>query len=219
MRRLSVICCVLVGFAVCAQEPDPARWKDAIAKFEKEDEAKPFPKGGVVFTGSSSIAGWADLPSYFPEHKVLNRGFGGSILPDVNHYVERTVIKHEPKTVVLFCGGNDIARGHTPERVFADFKTFCSKVHAKLPDTRIIYLSIHLPPGRLTQAEKINEVNKLVAAECRSNPKLQFVNVHEIMLAKDGRPNLELYRDKLHPNAKAYELWAARLRPVLSGGK
>lgn len=216
MRRVILaLCCVIVGVGVSAQEPNPERWKEAIARFEKDDETNPFPKGGVVFTGSSSIAGWKELPKYFPEHKVLNRGFGGTILPDVNHYLEQTVIKHKPKTVVLFCGGNDLNAGHSPKQVFASFQSFCRAVHAKLPETRIIYLSIHLPPGRVNQADKIATVNALIAAECKANPKLDYVNVHELMLGQDGQPNLELYRDKLHPNATAYELWAERLRPVL----
>lgn len=216
MRRVILaLCCVVVGVGVSAKEPNPERWKDSIARFEKDDESMPFPKGGIVFTGSSSIAGWKELPKYFPEHKVLNRGFGGTMLPDVNHYLERVVIKHEPKAVVLFCGGNDLASGRSPRQVFADFQTFCRSIHARLPETRIIYLSIHLPPGRVSQADKINEVNALIAAECKATQKLEFVNVHELMLGKDGQPNLELYRDKLHPNPAAYEIWAERLRPVL----
>ena len=148
-RTVTCLCCCLLAVAVVAKEPDPQRWESAIAKFEKEDAAAPPPKGGVVFTGSSSIAGWKELDKYFPEHKVLNRGFGGSTLPDVNHFVERTVIKHEPRIVVLFCGGNDMAGGRSPQQVFADFRTFYRTVQAKLPETRVVYLSIHLPPGRL----------------------------------------------------------------------
>lgn len=215
---LSVVCC-LFTFSVLAQQAGPQRWEESIAKFEKEDAANPPPKGGIVFTGSSSIARWKDIGKYFPEHKVLNRGFGGSTLPDVNHYLSRTVIKHEPKTVVLFCGGNDLASNRTPRQVLGDFQTFYRTIQEKLPDTRVIYLSIHLPPGRVNQADKINETNSLIQVECKANPKLAFVNVHEVMLGKDGQPNLELYADKLHPTTKAYDLWAERLRPVLKETK
>lgn len=216
LKRLLAPCCLLVLFSsLCAKDPDPARWEKNIAAFEALDAAKSFPEGGVVFTGSSSIALWKDLDKHFAKHHVLNRGFGGSTLPDVNHYLERIVTKHKPKTVVLFCGGNDLANKRMPEQVHADFQTFVAKVHAKVPEAQIVYLSIHLPPGRKAQAELIDRVNSLIEATCKKDPKLAYVDVHSLMLAKKGEPNAELYRDTLHPNAKAYEMWAEKIRAVL----
>lgn len=216
MRRLLCCLCLFI-FAVnlAAKDPDPKRWEGAIAKFEKDDADNPPAKGGVVFTGSSSIALWKDVDKHFPQHKVLNRGFGGSMLPDVNYFVERIVVKHQPKTVVLFCGGNDLNAGHSPKQVLGDFQTFYRTIQGKSPETRVIYLSIHLPPSRVKQAARIDEANTLIAAECKANPKLAYLNIHDLMLGKDGQPNPDLYRDSLHPNAKAYELWAERLRPAL----
>lgn len=215
----SLLLLFLVVPGLWAQGPklNPERWEKTIARFEEADREKPFPPGGVVFTGSSSIALWKDIAAHFPGHNVLNRGFGGSILPEVNHYLERTVIKHKPRMVVLFCGGNDLAGKRPPQQVLEDFRIFLDKIHAKLPDTRIVYLSIHLPPGRVTQVKLIDEANALISQECKKDKRLTFVNIHEVMLGKDGKPNPDLYRDPLHPNAKAYELWAQKLRPVLNG--
>jgi len=212
---VSLVCCFLTGTTIAHAQPSPQRWESAIAKFEKEDEHSGFARGGIVFTGSSSIARWKDLGSYFPDHKVLNRGFGGSMLVEVNAFLDRIVIKHQPRTVVLFCGGNDLAANRTPKQVVADFQTFHQTIHKKLPETRIVYLSIHLPPGRVNQAAKIHEVNALIAAECKSDPRFTFVNIHDLMLGPDGQPNLKLYADKLHPTTAAYELWAKRLQPAL----
>ena len=58
-------------------DPDPKRFAEAIAKFTEADQANPPAKGGIVFTGSSSIRRW-DLATSFPKLKPLNRGFGGS---------------------------------------------------------------------------------------------------------------------------------------------
>jgi lysophospholipase L1-like esterase len=30
-----------------------------------------------------------------------------------------------------------------------------------------------------------------------------------------GKPKPELYRDPLHPNTKAYQIWAEKLEPLL----
>lgn len=211
---LSLIAALTLAGLVAAK-PDPARWQAAIEKFEKQDEKQPPPKNGVVFTGSSSIALWKDVAKHFPEHAVLNRGFGGSSLPEVNHYLDRIVINYQPRAVVLFCGGNDLAtHKRSPEQVLADFQTFTKTIHAKLPETRIVYISIHRPPSRVSQAELISRTNTLIAEECAKNPKLTYVNVHDSML-KDGKPNPELYSDGLHPSATAYKIWAEKLRPVL----
>jgi lysophospholipase L1-like esterase len=108
-----------------------------------------------------------------------------------------------------------LGHSRTPEDVLADFQTFCKRIHAKLPDTRIVYLSIHVPPARIKQADKIAKANALIAAECGKNKKLAYIDISSLMLGDNGQPNRELYADSLHPNAKAYELWAAKLRPAL----
>src|SRR5437764_4743157 len=110
MRQLTA-CILILGVAVAAvaREPDLKRFEKDIARFEEQDRAKPPPEGAVVFTGSSSIARWKDLAKDFPNQQVINRGFGGSTLPEVNHFLDRIVTKHRPRVVVLFCGGNDMA--------------------------------------------------------------------------------------------------------------
>jgi lysophospholipase L1-like esterase len=215
MKRLAWLVVLLWPAALPAQERDLKRFEKSIEKFEKQDGTKPFPPGNIVFTGSSSIALWTDVGKYFPEQTILNRGFGGSTIPEVNYYLERAVLKHRPRLVVLFCGGNDMASGRKPEQVLADFQTFCRRIHEALPETRIVYLSIHWPPGRPTQGESIRTANRLIADACSKDPKATFVNIHDLMLGPDGKPNAELYRDPLHPNAQAYALWAEKLRPVL----
>ena len=206
---------LLVAPVAAAQQPNLKRFEKDIARFEQQDRAKPPPQGAVLFTGSSSIARWRDVGKYFPGQKVINRGFGGSTIPEVNHFLERIVLKHRPRVVVLFCGGNDMVLGRSPAEVLADFQTFRKRIHDQLPDTRIVYLSIHLPPGRLKQKDKIAKANGLIAAECGKHKHLTNVNIHALMLGADGMPNRALYADPLHPNAKAYELWAEKLRPVL----
>jgi lysophospholipase L1-like esterase len=207
---------VALSAGVLAMEPELKRFEKDIARFEDRDKAKPPPADAVLFTGSSSIARWSDVGKYFPTHPVINRAFGGSTIPEVNHYLDRIVLPYKPRVVVLFCGGNDMAQfQRTPEDVLADFRTFCKRIHAKLPATRIVYLSIHVPPARVKQADKIAKVNALIGAECANSKKLAFVDISGLMLGADGRPNPELYADGLHPNAKAYTLWADKLRPAL----
>jgi lysophospholipase L1-like esterase len=203
----------LLGAAI-AQEPHAKRWERTIAAFEAQEQKSPPPKNAILFTGSSSIALWNNLAKAFPEFPVINRGFGGSTTPEVNFFVDRIVLPYKPQIVVLYSGTNDIASRRTPEQVLAGFQIFVKIIHATLPETKVFYLSIHTPPGRTKLREVNQRANKLIADECANNSKLTFVDVHDLMLAKDGQPNLDLYRDSLHPNAKGYELWKNRLTPL-----
>ena len=208
-----LICVVLLGSGF-AQNADPKRWETTIAGFEKQDQKSPPPKNAILFTGSSSIALWRDLGQAFPDYPVINRGFGGSTTPEVNFFFDRIVLPYKPQIVVLYSGSNDIASRRTPEQVLTDFQTFVKKVHAGLPETKVFYISIHTPPSRINLRKSYELTNKLIAKECAKNARLTFVDIHDLMLTKDGQPNLDLYRDSLHPNAKGYELWKNRLTPL-----
>src|SRR3954451_16315089 len=64
----------------------PARWEKEIAAFEAKDRQNPPPRGAVLFTGASSIRMWTTLAQDFPNHAVLNRGFGGSQIEDATYF-------------------------------------------------------------------------------------------------------------------------------------
>src|SRR4051812_289905 len=62
-----------------------AVWEKEVAAYETADRQSPPPKGGVLFIGSSTIKLWKSLASDFPDHAVINRGFGGTELVDATH--------------------------------------------------------------------------------------------------------------------------------------
>ncbi|HUR60561.1 MAG TPA: SGNH/GDSL hydrolase family protein [Opitutaceae bacterium] len=186
----------------------PDKWTAAIDKFTQQDATQPPPRNGVVFVGSSSIVKWTSLEKDFPGVKVINRGFGGSELGDSVFYADRIVTPYAPRAVVVYAGDNDLSAGKTPEQVFADFKAFVAKVHAKLPDTRIVYIAIKPSPSRWKIKDKGEKANALIAAECAKNPKLRFVDVWKPMLDAKGEPRPELFvADMLHMNPAGYAIW------------
>ncbi|HUG93383.1 MAG TPA: D-alanyl-D-alanine carboxypeptidase/D-alanyl-D-alanine-endopeptidase [Planctomycetaceae bacterium] len=192
-----------------------AKWEPAIRKFEQQDRENPPPKGGVLFVGSSSIRMW-DLEQSFPGRPLINRGFGGSQIADSTHFIDRLVLTHAPRTVVLYAGDNDIAQGKTPERVAADFADFCDAVHQKLPETKIVYIAIKPSRARWRLFETMSRANALMAGQCADDDRLQFVDIVEPMLGHDGQPRPELFvADGLHLSAAGYRLWASLLEPHL----
>jgi lysophospholipase L1-like esterase len=225
-RPLSALCLIALLCAVAsAQTPPSTRpttkptsqpFQNEIEAFEAADRAHPPTPGGIMFFGSSSIRLWKTLAEDFPDLPVVNRGFGGSTVPDSTRYTDRVLVPHKPRLIVYYEGDNDIAAGHSPERVVADFKAFVSLLHERLPETRLLFISIKPSPSRAKVAEQAKEANRLVREFISTDPKLAYVDVWTPMLGPDGRPREELFGpDRLHMNRKGYELWRSILRPLV----
>ena len=84
------------GRAKAKVKGGPARWEETIKRFEAADAAAPPPKGGVLLVGGSNARRWTNVSDYFPQHRVINRGFGGARLADVLHYTDRIVLPYAP---------------------------------------------------------------------------------------------------------------------------
>jgi lysophospholipase L1-like esterase len=209
---------ILLQPAIHAEEPSAnhARWQKAMTAFEKQDRENPPAQGGVLFLGSSSIRRWKTLASDFPGVPVLNRGFGGSWIADSTHYFDRLVMPSKPRLIVFYAGGNDLSGGRSPEAVAGDFREFCKKLHSVLPDTRVIQVSIFLTEKRWEQRNKTTLLNTYLKAFCRSDPRLEFVDVTSAMLSPAGGVRPELHaEDKLHMSADGYAIWTKLLRPLV----
>ena len=200
-----------------ASQNDPDRWEPAIKKFEDADKVAPPPQNGIVFIGASSIVRW-NLPDSFPElgPRAINRGFGGSLAADSTRYAERIVIPYKPRIVVFYAGDNDVEANHTPAQIAGDFTAFERKVHAALPATQIIFISIKPSIRRFPWIEQIKGANALVRQYCATHPNLTFVDIVPQMLGADGKPRKELLvEDGLHMTPAGYKIWNDALRPHL----
>ena len=193
------------------------RWESAIAKFEDADKVTPPPQNAIVFIGASSIVRW-NLRESFPElgPQAINRGFGGSLAADSTRYADRIVIPYKPRVVVFYAGDNDVEANHTPAQIAGDFAAFERKVHAALPDTQIVFISIKPSIRRFPWIEQIKGANALVREYCATHPHLTFVDIVPQMLGEDGKPRKELLvADGLHMTPAGYKIWNDALRPVL----
>jgi Lysophospholipase L1 and related esterases len=194
-----------------------AKWEREISAYEHADATNPPPKGAAVFIGSSTIRLWETLAQDFPGQPVVNRGFGGSEIVDSTHFAERVIFPYEPRQVFLRAGGNDLAAGKTPEQVFADFKEFAAKVHARLPAAQIIFISQSPSLARWKQHEQEKTLNALAADFVRTQPYLKYIETYDLVFGPNGLPRPELFvADRLHFNAEGYKLMANRVRPFLS---
>lgn len=94
MRKFTfLIVIIFASFALHAQQP--AFYND-IQNFKKQDSIHVPQKKAILLIGSSSFTKWKDVQEYFPQHPIINRGFGGSSLPDLIRYVDDIVLRTIP---------------------------------------------------------------------------------------------------------------------------
>ncbi|HEV56043.1 MAG TPA: hypothetical protein ENN87_00915 [Phycisphaerales bacterium] len=218
LRAIILLPCFSVAsVSGAAPQADPAgRWENDIQRFEAWDAQNAWPRDGVLFVGSSSIRMWKTRES-FADLPVLNRGFGGSQIPDVLHFLDRIVLKYRPAVIVFYCGDNDIAAGRSPEQVLGDWRTFVDRVRGVLPQTQIAYLGIKPSGARWHLWREMDRANRLIHADCDADRRLWYVDTAKPLL-KDGRPDDTVFlADRLHLSPAGYRRWTRVLRPVLDG--
>lgn len=210
---------LLLAVVVCqgglfAAQKAVSRWEKDIAVFESWDTKNSFAEGGVLFVGSSSIRMWRTREC-FPDLPVINRGFGGSQVSDVNEFANRIVLPYSPGIIVFYAGDNDIAAGESPEEVFGDYKTFIKIVHDKFPRVPIIYMSIKPSASRWELWPTMNRANSLIRDYSVNDTRLFYVDGATPFLGADGKPDAKYYlSDKLHLSVEGYKIWTELLSPI-----
>lgn len=208
---------VLLLFCFAAQAQS-APFADEITGFKKADSIQPSPQKAIVFVGSSSFRLWPDMQSYFPTHPIINRGFGGSSLPDVIRYEEETIFKYNPKQVVIYCGDNDLAASDTVTAltVFQRFKKLFTDVRTRLPNASVVYVSIKPSPSRWRLKDKMIQTNALIKRFLAQKKNTAFANVWTPMLDGEGKPMEDIFKeDKLHMKPEGYVIWAKVIEKYL----
>jgi lysophospholipase L1-like esterase len=195
-------------------DADPARFADQIAAFAEEDRAALRPPCQIVFTGSSSIRRWDTLGQDLAPLPVLNRGFGGSRIADVNHFFAQVVGRYRPAAVVFYAGENDLAAGKDPAAIVADFEQFLSLKDEALGETSVYFIALKPSKLRWDHFAAQSWINDRIGELAEQRADLQFIDVVEPML-EEGRPKEIFVEDDLHMTPAGYVLWTGAVKPVL----
>jgi lysophospholipase L1-like esterase len=209
-----LVALLLSSIAMQAQQPP---FYEEIQEFKKQDSARYPPQNAILFTGSSSFNFWKDMQEYFPNHTLINRGFGGSSLPDVIRYADQIIYPYHPKQVVIYCGENDLAvENTTPETVLSRLTTLVGMIRGKFANIPIVYVSIKPSPSRAHLMPVMVRANRMIKEYLETQKKAVFVDVYSKMLLPDGKPNGDIFtQDNLHMNAKGYAIWKQAIEPYL----
>ncbi len=199
------------------QEVSPTRFQPAINAFLEADKVNPPPRQAVLFIGSSVFRQWESLEEQMAPLPVFNRAFGGSRTGDVLFYVDQIVLPYEPAIIAYYCGSNDINAGEEAGAISGRFREFVARVHAKLPDTRVFFVSINRAPQKQDRWDVVDEANRQVRAYCLTDTRLGFIDVNPALFDREGNPRLELYQeDKLHLKPQAYAEFTAIIKPIIA---
>ncbi|MEZ4956622.1 MAG: SGNH/GDSL hydrolase family protein [Saprospiraceae bacterium] len=194
------------------------RFEQEIQAFEKADEAEMPAVGSILFVGSSSIRMWSTLKEDFAPMPVINRGFGGSTIPEVNYYADRIVYKYKPSLIVFYAGENDIIEEHPPAIVFQDFKKFIGETEKNLVGVPVVYISAKPSPARWEHWRKYETLNEMIERFAKGRPTVHYVDISKTLLGENGQPDPALFiEDRLHMNSSGYAKWTAVLRPIAEG--
>jgi lysophospholipase L1-like esterase len=172
--------------------------------------------GGIVLIGSSSFYYWSSAEKDLSPLPIINRGFGGSTLPELSYYVERMIVKYNPKTVVVYCE-NDLygSKVKTPAQVRDAYVRLTQQIRSKLSTVQIYFVSIKPSPSRWSQWKDATQANNLIQDFIKTDTKHGYIDVSATMI-KNGRPDGTIFlQDSLHMNLEGYRRWTAVIKPVL----
>jgi lysophospholipase L1-like esterase len=189
-----------------------------IKAFRKADSITAPAKDAILLIGSSSFTNWKNVATYFPNHTIINRGFGGSSLPHVTLYAEDIIFKYNPKQIIIYCGENDLTGGPsiTADTVFERVKKLHQLIRSRYKKVTISYISMKPSPSREKYLATMQKANRLIKTFMEQQKRSNYIDVYKSMLDDNGNILTHIFlSDKLHMNAEGYKIWQGIIAPYL----
>lgn len=196
----------------CLSQQNPTFKDEVLSITKKCDSLWDSSRETIVFTGSSSVRMWKNLPSVFPEHQILNTGFGGSQTIDLLGYSKELILKYKPKKVFIYEGDNDISAKKKSKEIIHTFNELITQIKKSDSITNIVIISPKPSIVRWNLKGKYKRLNRKLEKICKKDYNLEYANVWDIMLDKRKLKTDLFLNDGLHMNAKGYELWFSVLK-------
>jgi len=217
MKKILIAFLLFISATAIAQNDCPPFWND-IVQFKKSDASTTPSKNAILFVGSSSFTKWTDVADYFPGYTIINRGFGGSTLPDVIRYAYDVILPYQPKQVVIYCGENDLAASDSvlASDVVLRFKTLFGIIRQNLPQANIQFVSLKPSPSRQKLFPKMQAANEGIRMFLKGQRNAGFIDVYHAMLQANGSPRQDIFlEDMLHMKPDGYVIWQKIIQPHL----
>lgn len=201
---------------VFAQSQTAVPFAEEVASIQKKyDTIWDASKETVVFTGSSSIRFWKNLQDIFPNHQIVNSGFGGSQASDLLLHTNELILRYKPRKVFIYEGDNDISAGKRSKVILSDVFKIIDKIRQQNPATEVVLIAAKPSIARWNLKGRYKRLNRKFKKMSRQNADISFIDVWNPML--NGRKLKQdiFIKDGLHMNAKGYAIWYAAVKPFL----
>lgn len=211
---VSTLVCLVVSLA-SAQDSLPFKAEvEAIQK--KYDSAFDASQKTVVFTGSSSIRMWQDVGERFPNHQIVNTGFGGSQASDLSYYIYDLILRFKPKKVFIYEGDNDIFAKKKPNKIRRTIRQIINGIQRNDSTTQIVLIAAKPSIARWKLKGRYKRLNRKLERLAHDNPLVDYADVWYPMLDGSKVKQDIFVEDGLHMNAKGYQIWYDVLEPFVN---
>ena len=215
MHRFKLILVLsFIGLNLSGQ--DPLKFENEVTQLLSSVQFDSTKTNTIVFTGSSSIRGWKNINDHFPDHHIINTGFGGSQMSDLIYYSNKLILDFNPVQVFIYEGDNDLAYGKPVEEIINDTGKLIELILKNAPDCQIVFISAKPSPLRWHLKKKYIKLNAEFGKLASQQKDIEFVSIWDIMLDKNKYPKSEIFiSDSLHMNAEGYKLWVKKIKKIL----
>lgn len=167
---------------------------------------------------------WAELLANWRKNffgwNAANFGWGGDRIQNILWRVQNGELDGvNPKVIVILAGTNNV--GSEPENaekiddILKGFRALLVTCREKAPDAKIILMAIFPRNDNLAVLPEIWRINEGLA-KLADGETVIYLNINHKLANADGVLFEGMAIDKLHLAAKAYQIWADELRPVLT---
>jgi lysophospholipase L1-like esterase len=185
-------------------------------------------KGGidVYFEGDSITRRWGatDYPDLLANWRqnffgwnAADFGWGADRVQNILWRLENGELDGvNPKVIVLLAGTNNLGNTSVAE-ISSGLQAVLRAMQAKAPEAAIVVTGIFPRNDNMALLPAIHQINENLA-RLADGKRVRYIDVNEKLADSEGRlfDGMMNARDRLHPTAKGYQVWADALKPVLT---
>lgn len=197
-RRLLLVLAGLVALVVAVRLLTP----------ERVTNSEPTGTTIICFGDSLTAGVGAEAGASYPAQlerrigrPVVKAGVSGDTTGSALARLDRDVLAHDPRLVLITLGGNDLMQGVPPEEALANLERIVDGIHRR--GALVVVGGVSLPLVDRGYGEVYEELRERTGC-------LVIGNVLDDII---GRP--ALMSDRIHPNGKGYAVMAERFHGVV----
>tara|TARA_R110002074_G_scaffold402328_1_gene607265 strand:- start:312 stop:1007 length:696 start_codon:yes stop_codon:yes gene_type:complete len=215
--KLLLLCfCLSIGSFYCSAQTENTFANEVKTITAKYDTIWDTSKETIVFTGSSSVRLWNKLENSFPNHQIVNSGFGGSQSTDLLYFLNDLVLSYNPKKVFIYEGDNDLWAKKRPKQVLDTTEEIIRRIKTSNSSTQIILIAAKPSISRWKIRGKYKSLNRKFERLAKKDAQIDYVDVWHPML-NDRKLKTDIFiEDGLHMNQKGYDIWYEAIKNLIN---